>query len=334
MKKCCAFVFLPLFMLCVVSASAKVWRVNNNAGVSRDFAELSTAAASALVQNGDTIYLEGSASNYVSATISKRLVIIGTGYLLSQNTGLQYNPNNANCQAIILDSLASGTKLEGIETNVVYTNSNTDNITITRCYLQIFPNTSFANSRMSNWVINKCFFFGQINLASASYVFENLQLTNCVMVGTVTISGTMINGLVRNNIFQSVTVLNNSYVSNNIFIGGSGVTLTNCAIRYNISQFNNLPADNGNQNNVAQANLFTLTGSPDARYQLKAGSPAIGAGEPVNGVTPDCGVFGTADPYRLSGIPPIPTIYALTVPASVPASATTMTITLSTRSNN
>ncbi len=41
--------------------------------------------------------------------------------------------------------------------------------------------------------------------------------------------------------------------------------------------------------------------STDGQFQLKAGSPALGAGETVSGITPDCGPFGTSDPYRLSG---------------------------------
>ena len=43
----------------------------------------------------------------------------------------------------------------------------------------------------------------------------------------------------------------------------------------------------------------TLGKSDDAKWKLKAGSPAIGAG--VSGV--DCGVFGGVTPYVLSGVP-------------------------------
>ncbi len=76
------------------------------------------------------------------------------------------------------------------------------------------------------------------------------------------------------------------------------------------------------------------TGTADAQFQLSAGSLAAAAGEPISGVTPDAGIFGTADPYVLSGVPPVPTIYSLTVPPSVPASATSMTVVFSTRSND
>ena len=67
---------------------------------------------------------------------------------------------------------------------------------------------------------------------------------------------------------------------------------------------------NGNQYNVNMANVFvdyndTQGYSTDGKWQLKTGSPAIGAG--INGV--DCGVFGGVNPYVLSGIPALPHIY-------------------------
>jgi hypothetical protein len=50
--------------------------------------------------------------------------------------------------------------------------------------------------------------------------------------------------------------------------------------------------------------------STDGQWQLKANSPALGAGE--NGV--DCGMFGGSTPYILSGMPNIPAIYYLNTP--------------------
>ncbi|MGB3234397.1 MAG: hypothetical protein WBA94_00875, partial [Ferruginibacter sp.] len=93
---------------------------------------------------------------------------------------------------------------------------------------------------------------------------------------------------------------------------------------------------NGNVAGELDANIFQgLTGnSTDGQWRLKAGSHAIATGETVSSITPDRGAFGTADPYVLSGIAAIPTIYSLTVPASVASNATTMPITISTKSNN
>jgi hypothetical protein len=322
---CCSFIISQ-------TTFAKVWRVNNNTGVHADFTQLSTALTNAAVLQGDTMYLEGSPTVYNGATLSKKLVIIGTGYFLSENTGLQASPHESWISSITLDSLASGSSFYGIRLNQVFTNSNVDNITVSRCQASISSNNSVPNSRLSNWIINKSY-VNSISFGNTVYVFENLQITNCIVSGPASIVSN-INGLVRNNIITSSWATSNCYITNNIFLNFPTLNFTNCTIKYNIAQSNVLPAGNNNQNNISQASLFTLTGSTDGKYQLRQGSPAIGAGEPVNGITPDAGPFGTDDPYRISGIPPIPTIYELTVPASVPSSATSMTITVSTRSNN
>lgn len=327
-----SFMMAALMVCCqliVTSSQAKVWRVNNNAGVSADFAQIWTAVQSSAVQNDDTLYIEGSATGYTFAQVSKRLVFIGPGYLLSGangNPGLQWNPNPAHANELHLDSLASGSTFLGFSA-YIRTSSDVDNLKFIRCSFFVDPLFTVANSSANNWVINKCAFGGNF-----PYRYENIAITNSLaLYSGITISNA-INGLIRNNVFANSFSVANSYVSNNIFL--NAFSAVNSSVKYNIATGNVLPAGNNNIVNVPQADLFVGTGSDDGRYQLKAGSPAIGAGEPINGVTPDIGAFGTADPYRLSGIPPIPTIYNLTVPAAIPATATSITVTFSTRSNN
>jgi hypothetical protein len=324
-----------LMMILTINLSgafAKVWRVNKTPGITADFVELSTAAANAAVQSGDTIHVEGAPSAYTNFTLYKKLVIIGPGYFLSGafgNPGLQANTNSASI-SIMLDTLSSGTQLIGLEGNV-YLDSRVDNISIVRCNMGVYANNSYANSAVQGLRLHQSFL--SISF-SAAYRFENFQITNSILYNIVSLPNSY-NGLIRNNVISNITItVTDSYVSNNIFFN-SAANLVNCTVRYNISTLNNtLPAGNNNQNNIPSASLFVGTGSTDGIYALKAGSPAIGAGEPVNGVTPDAGIFGTADPYRLSGIAPIPSIYQLTVPASVATTATTMPVTVSTRSNN
>jgi len=79
-------------------------------------------------------------------------------------------------------------------------------------------------------------------------------------------------------------------------------------------------------------NAFPLIGttSADARYQLKAGSPALTAG---SGGTP-IGMYTGNYPYKLSTIPSIPTIYQLSSPQGNNPPGNTMQINVSTRGNN
>ncbi len=311
-------------------AEAKVWRVNNVPNVVADFKDLGVALASPLVLPYDTIYLEGSTTSYPSTTLRKRLVIIGAGYNLSGasgNSGLQFNNSPSRVASLQVDSSASGSTFMGIY-SLFYVNSNVDSLTFSRCEINIQQNSFSPNSKMAGIVINKC--YGGISLSS--YTLENPVITNCIFTTPVSLTS-VINGLFRNNVCGASISLSNSYVANNYF--QNSTTFSNCTVKYNVAALvSALPTGNNNIAPVNVSTMFVAAGSNDAQYQLRPGSPGIGAGEPIGGVTPDVGAFGTADPYRLSGIPPIPTIYSLTVPTSVPASATNITVTFSTRSNN
>lgn len=327
-------------LLCVVilnfvivkTSHAKVWRVNPTPGASADFTMLNIAVSHATVLSGDTIYLEGSSTSHGYITLTKRLVIIGPGYFLSgagANLGLQHSPLMNIFTQLDIDSSASGSVLMGVRGVSIRIAQGADNITITRCHASISNfGAVVAGSRALNIVINKC--FADLNI-NANLV--NFQVTNCIL-GAVILPNT-IDALIRNNTITGVTTITNCYFSNNIITSTFTNSFFNCSVRYNFTVGSgNLPAGNNNRLGVPLLTLILNSGSSDGMYRLAAGSPAIAAGEPIGGETPDCGAYGTADPYRLSGIPAIPTIYSLSVPAAVPASATSMNITISTKSNN
>jgi len=335
---------LLLFVITALSSNAKIWRINNIPGTNTDFVSCADAVNSSAVVNGDTLYVEGSPNNYGGFGLNKRLVIIGTGYFISganANTGLQANPYSSNFggQAIFFDSTCSGSVIMGLDNISMVIGpgigSATDNFTVTRCYLtnisQYYGYT--ANSAMEGWKINKCYIN---NLSLSPLVIKNWEITNNIFTNTLDAANPAnLNNLVRNNVFRGGILLYSGYFANNI-ITGTTFSTVNVTIKNNISTGTNLPAGNGNINSALDADLFQglTSNSFDGQWRLKPGSPAIGAGETIAGVTPDCGPFGTADPYKLSGIPSVPTIYSLTVPVSVPSNATTMPITISTRSNN
>lgn len=343
--------YLMLFVLWVLTlnANATVHRVNNNVGASAAFSNFNAAVASASVLPGDTLYLEPSATAYTPVQLNKRLVVIGPGYFLDPantsfpgNAGLQANTNGARFgSALAFDTLATGSRFLGIEIPTLWLDPRADNITFERCFISsaISWNTNATAGQQAVGIrFNKCFIAGGFSFSSFNFV--DLEITNCIYNTTFnTSSANVLSALIRNNLFTGGVTVQNAYFANNIIInvGAGSFNATNCVVRNNISQFANLfPAGNGNQSAPGSdvTRIILNTGTADGRYRLSPTSVAIAAGETVGGITPDVGPFGTADPYRLSGIPPIPTIYSLTTPATVPAAATTMNITLSTRSNN
>jgi hypothetical protein len=341
------FTLTCLFVLFIsLTTYAKIWRVNNNPGVATDFTTFNACITSVSVLNGDTVHIEASATAYSnSSRISKRLIFIGTVGLVSgagTNSGLQANTETAFFSgAIQFDSLASGSRFLGLNlANDLWLDPRADNIRFERCRfnnISWFENAPSTANRAQNIVFNKCYFSGVST--TPQFYYDNLEITNCIITSTFGFNASNIgSAVIRNNVFQGGVTLPNSYFANNILlnIGAGSFNVTFSTIRNNISQFTGvLPAGDGNQQGFSQAVLFvgSVGNSTDGQWRLAAGSPAIGAGETVGGITPDCGAYGTADPYRLSGIPPVPTIYSLTVPTSVSVGQP-LNITVSTRSNN
>lgn len=335
---------LAILTMTVWSANAKVWRVNNNAGVVADFSTIAAAVSAATA--GDTIYIEGSATNYAGSTLNKRLVFIGTGYFLSgtnSNAGLQANPYSANVGSIRLDSAASGSVFLGLG-SLTINNANdggfgADNITISRCQLNsitIYYGTK-AGCVANNWNITKCY----VGYISNVVVMQNWNVSNNIFTSSIDMSNTSNSGnIVRNNVFRSSVTMYNAYFANNII--AYNVDFVNVVVKNNLaignpSGFATYVGTNNNTSGHTDAAMFQgLSGnSYDGQWRLAVGSPAIGAGLTIGTVvSPDAGAYGGPDPYRLSGIPPIPTIYSLTVPAAIPSGSSSMDINFSSKNNN
>ena len=288
-------------------------RVNNNAGADPDYTTLQ--AANDAASNGDTIYIEGSTTEYAAADISKRLIIIGPGYFLTENDSTQANGLEATFQGAIefaqgsAGSIITGCSFNwygGIEIAV-------NDITVARCNPYSINSTADLNNILivQNYVRNIISFSHKVT--------NSIIANNIVHYGISASSGSgplqIINNII---IYSSHISAFNSSIANNIISNISGDISVNTGntITNNIFAKTGTNA-NGNIYNVNMANVFvdfsgSLNYSDDAKWKLKTGSPAIGAG--VSGV--DCGVFGGSTPYVLSGMPNLPHIYEAAIPGT------------------
>jgi len=337
-------------------AMAHIWRVNNDPAKVADFTNIAEAVATAAP--GDTIHIEPSRTPYNSFVLNKRLVILGNGYFLG--SGLQVDRDSSVVRGVSIDSSAvngngSGSFIAGIFfAGSVSLLHNVRNVTITRCLLTTQLSFTAYDRAADGISITKCFLeanVGESTLSATVTVnFENNIFSAATGTGGGSTNlGNNVTGLFRNNTINSDPVafnMNNFYIANNVFAGSS---LTSVNAGNNIVRNNTFasPAiagltdgQDGNRLGIAMAPLFTgsLTGGyGDARFQTVSPGILRGSGETIGGITPDRGAYNTVaatDSYRTSGIPAIPTIYTLTVPASISPTATTMDITVSTRSNN
>lgn len=304
------------------SAFAKIWTVNNNAGVKADFISLADAIFAQSVLSGDTIYVVGSPISYgaVVFNVTKTLHILGPGYFLLENPETQANQNTAQVDGISFGVGSEGSVITGLEfTGLV--RCETDNITFKR---NLFS-TADSRGQLSiflahtNIVIIQNYFSGvptfsssviAIGDGSSNILVRNNFIENQDPANFAIVSPPNAGIDVSNNVIQGKVEINNAIFVNNVLRDGS-FSGQNNDVRYNIGNAMQFGAANGNQQNVNMADVFINSGSTDGRWRLKDGSPAKGAG--LDDV--DIGMFGGASPYILSGIPSIPAIYFLNSPA-------------------
>lgn len=305
----------------VINANAKIWRVNNNVGVDRDFVNLANANNSGSVMAGDTIMIEGSATKYPNVDITKKLVIIGPGYFLADNPETQANLATAHLGNVDFEIGSDSSIMMGIYCDDI--DIFTNNITIKRCRVSTpgFEDAVIVYSGLNNIFIMQSYLYSNYsaiyiqNSCSNIFIQNNFiqsQYNNSSTYGAIEMYNGSSTANVSHNILDGSLKIYNSNVSNNIMYDGD-LSFSNVTFERNISDNAAFP-DSNNLQNVARDSVFVLTGSNDARFKLKEDppSPAIGYGS--NGE--DCGIFGGVDPYVLSGMPNVPSIYYFNAPST------------------
>ena len=335
MKKSLFTLVLALFASAVFST---VWNVNNIPGMAAYFNNLDVACTSSDVADYDTLYVYGSPSLYSDVTITRPLTIIGPGYFLNQNPGLQNNLTPATVNGILFEVGSSGSLISGMTlTNL---NVNASNVVVQRnCIdrLCIYGSNCIV---LQNYISNPQMYQTEIYVDGANYLIANNYIPGA-QVGFSFQSTGNASGVFANNIVEGTCYFYNADVYNCIFKcifddsywGWVFSYDANTSFHHNVFRAMNNWSWQTDTSITGEGNLYDVpgelyvaTGSPDGYYQLCPGSPARGVG--INGQ--DCGIFGGLEPYRLSGIPAIPTIYEFTAPAT----GFVIPVQIKARSNN
>ncbi|MEO6547847.1 MAG: hypothetical protein ABIN94_07595 [Ferruginibacter sp.] len=178
------------------------------------------------------------------------------------------------------------------------------------------------------------------------WAFDQTQAANAANGGNSTMSGTnpiqLGAGayLIQNNIFAGYTNAVGASNNNYFYFANTGNSTFNYNLAlqagsgqpqtFGISGSFNVITPIANAANIFNAFPLIGTSSADARYQLKAGSPALTAGA---GGTP-IGMYSGNYPYKLSTLPSIPSVYLLSSPQGNNPSGSTIQINVSTKGNN
>ncbi len=219
-----------------------------------------------------------------------------------------------------------------------YSIRGASNITISRCMLDELGGFEISTTNTINCTVIQCYIFLNSLLAPTdTYAFyqdqgsQNFLFTNNIIddrygFNVVTIDRGTADNLVSFNNNTFIAQLSNSNFgnfnyTNNIFVNSHpGNTYTMSDVSMNGLAFNNIVTDSflfsGNTHNFIGAKPDSIfTGftfgyhSWDQKWQIVPGSF-------VNTYAADggqAGAFGTANPYVLSGIPNLPSVYGVSI---------------------
>lgn len=311
---------LSCLLLFLSSIQASTWRVNNRPGIDADFSDLQAAIDAA--SNGDTLYIEGSPIRYSTGTlfITKPLTLIGPGIFLGENPTTQAYQEEAMVSTLDINVAVNPNSLNVILIGLHILHTTTirnSNVIVKRCRIS----NKILMLETNDIVIEQCFLLNTSTSAASIDInnTSNVMVTNNFIHGRAKVLSVqnrdpvLTTVTVQNNILSGDISIEDVVLINNIHIAGA-YTATNTLLSYNIGNSTQFGTNDGNQVNVDMSTVFEdVNGTIDNDFQLKVGSPAIGAG--ANGG--DCGMFSADNggkPYILSGMPPIPSIYEVTVP--------------------
>ena len=334
-------------------ASAKIWRVNNRSNYNGAslygdnfggtaaypvFAQINQAVTFGIVNNGDTLHIEGSTTNYAFATITKKLVIIGTGYFLTQNPNVSNSVLESNIARISFNDGSEGSQLMGV--NMVSSGNtadrdiyiNVNNILVKRCRIE--GNIVFGFPLTDAYIIENFFpAVSAVNVLSTNgntafvpptdIVFNNNICQRTLTWGSPIANPTTFWPILQcnNNVFDGPDNLatpnlafTTSEFRGNILMPTNAITAIQASagvVNYNIGTLSTQFGTTDNNLVIANiASLFIMNNSTDGAYQI---TPASQANNTSYDGT-DRGAFGGAitNRYTLSGLANIPDVYKVT----------------------
>lgn len=342
-----SFLFLLAFAASHLGQAQTIRRVNNT-GLTIAGVNIYTTlqAAHDASSAGDIIYLEPSDLSYGNLVCVRPLTIIGNGYFLNQNPTLQLDKRESLTGSVIFAAGSTGSRITGCNITS-FCSIATSNITVERnrigsTFYIGYNGSTGAYATVNTAFVRQNYITSSVAFYTNSTTISNVSLNNNILAaGSISTSGAysnLGNILISNNVIGDLNGtsgysldIDNAVIKNNILTYTTASTSTfvprNNAYSYNISGNAAFGTANGNQQNIAPSSLFVGgTASTDGAFQLRTGSPAIGTGESGT----DVGAFGGTLPYRIAGIPNVPTIYQY----NQAVSGNSLNATISTRSNN
>lgn len=322
-------IFLPILFLFTSCFGPEAWAtVRTVSNASNSIAQHTTiAAAIAAASAGDTIYVMPTGILYPSTTITKPLVLMGSGAWPEGLGGL-----STNVLQFIVANTASGCTIKGFNITTATTSiafqagPPINNVIIEMNRLAYAIAVEGPGSVSNNIVVRNNLFAGAFFAGNSVGIFQNgWIISNNIFngpLGSFGVSSSVQNMFLNNIIYRSGTTnnplsgLNNTLIANNIIVGGGDAGLGNivaCQVNNNCFYGNYtlagiIGAGSTGSNNLigpgqnplfAEATNFNATMfayapvAPFVDLHLQPGSPCIGSGQ----LGADMGIYDGGFPW-------------------------------------
>lgn len=304
---------LILSAMCMaMTAQATVLRVSNVTNSGAPYATIPAAIEAAV--DGDTIMVDGSPDKYSEATgttgslnINVRVVLMGPGYLLTQN-GVQSNGDLTAeiSKDIKITDGAAGTIIQGVNLTGASVDIQVPNVVITRCKVDC---DVYISSNATNCVLHQNLFTDYVGRSSYNnYTAYNAQVTNNIFMRENSTSYGILRG------FNESTIAYNTFTQKAKTTSSVAqlAQMSGCTIEHNVFFGPELTL----ANNTLLDNYWGDGDSPYQELTTDLEVKNADLGEQKDAMAGK-GAFNGDDPYVISGIPAGPVIQDITVPATV-----------------
>ncbi len=304
---------LILSAMCMaMTAQATVLRVSNVTNSGAPYATIPAAIEAAV--DGDTIMVDGSPDKYSEATgttgslnINVRVVLMGPGYLLTQN-GVQSNGDLTAeiSKDIKITDGAAGTIIQGVNLTGASVDIQVPNVVITRCKVDC---DVYISSNATNCVLHQNLFTDYVGRSNYNnYTAYNAQVTNNIFMRENSTSYGILRG------FNESTIAYNTFTQKAKTTSSVAqlAQMSGCTIEHNVFFGPELTL----ANNTLLDNYWGDGDSPYQELTTDLEVKNADLGEQKDAMAGK-GAFNGDDPYVISGIPAGPVIQDITVPATV-----------------
>jgi Leucine-rich repeat (LRR) protein len=281
-----------------IGGGKKNWYIDNRPGTIADFRNLTQAINA--TKSGDTLYIAGSNTPYTGGIIDGSRVILGPGYFLEENPNTQFNTQDAEINFIDLSATADGSRIYGISTQSLRLNNQ----------------SSSAPDTLKNIVI------AGNRLQTLSFNDKNYDvIVRRNMIGNLQFASTPVQNVIRS--YDNFSVSNNIIDTISTFF--DIISPTKSSLDNMLFEYNNIRSISDSINGISFTNSIignegsgTNTFSNNIPYDEGLFINASGNFSVDNDYLPvDAGLaqgtFAGSEPYILSGLPPVPSIYYIEI---------------------